>query len=166
MSVVLGLITPRYIVLASDSQENIGQQKVLNSKKLFRTSHGICGFVGDSEAQWELERLLNNNPDPKAIVNWPTVDWGAFYFTLDGRGYEIDSPGEIGWIEGRHVIACGTGDQYAVGAVGGFCAARNIPDISRCSLKMLTRIAHIGVSAAINWDRNCGGEIQTLYLTL
>lgn len=166
MSVVVGLITTHHIVLAADTQETAGNQKNLSDSKIFTTSLGICGFVGDAKAQYRIKELLDRNPNPIDIVNWPTEDWGCFYFTADGQGFEIDSPGEVGFFDNRKIVACGTGDQYALGAISGFCLARKITSIETCSLRMLLQMARTAVSAATHWDTRCGGSVESLYLKL
>lgn len=160
MSCILALKTARFVVLAADTQETNGQLKNLTDCKLFDTAFGICGFVGNSEAQYRLKDLLDRNPDPKTIVNWPTEDWGGFYFTFDGQSYELDSPGIVGFFDNLKIMACGSGMQYALGAVTGFLAGKRIHHLENCSLKSLQQAAHIGVSAAIHYDLQCGGRVD------
>lgn len=166
MSIVVGLITKHHIVLAADTQETAGKQKNLQDSKLFMTTLGICGFVGHAEAQYRVKELLDLNPDPTQIVNWPVEDWGCFYFTADGQNYEIDSPGIIGFFDNRKIVACGSGQHYALGGITAYCHARKIHSLEDCSLKTLINIAHAGASSAIHWDVECGGEVETLYMKL
>lgn len=166
MSIVVGLVTSHHIVLAADTQETAGKQKYLGDSKIFKTIMGIAGFVGEAEAQYKVQHLLNLHPDPTTIVNWPTEDWGCFYFTVDGKGYEIDSPGEVGFFDNRKIVACGSGQHYALGGISAYCAAKKITSIENCSLKQLQLVAWAGASAAIHWDTQCGGMVESIYIKL
>lgn len=162
MSIVVVLRNPKHIVFAADEQKTYGKSQVksMAGRKLFETPHGIGGFVGDDSAQESLRQALTRNEDPASIVNWPSEsDWSIYYATFDGKFYEADSPGILGWPQ-DNFLAIGSGDKFAYGAFYAYCTEKKIRKLARCSLKTLQAIAHVCVSAAIQCDKNCGGKVD------
>lgn len=166
MSVGIVARTPTHIVIAADTQKNYGAtEDKRQATKIFSTPFGTGVLTGDGDAFEKIAHLLSLNPDPSRIVNWPNeFDWAALFVNQQGKLYDITAPGQISWPE-EALYAVGSGERYAIGAAFGWLTAKR-KQARDLNLNQLKTVCHIAVSAAINMDLHCGGEVELEYFEI